>query len=62
MKLQQTKAIAKEKGVKAGNSMEVELIRAIQRAEGNRDCFLTEHLTVCGQMSCLWREKCLKKV
>ena len=62
VKLQQIKAIAKKKGVKAEAMIKVELIRAIQRAEGNRDCFFTEHIAVCGQMSCLWREDCLKGV
>ncbi len=30
--------------------MEVELIRAMQRAEGNRDCFFTEHIAVRSQI------------
>ncbi len=61
MNLQQIKAIAKHKDVKAGRMKKVELIRAIQRAEGNRDCFLTGHVTECGQMNCLWRNDCLEK-
>ncbi|HEC99705.1 MAG TPA: SAP domain-containing protein, partial [Proteobacteria bacterium] len=36
-----------------------EIIRTIQRAEGNADCFGTEHVNICGQTSCLWREDCL---
>ncbi len=62
MELQKIKAIAKKIGIKAGSVEEVELIRALQRAEGNRGCFRTEHLMVCGQISCLWKEDCLKTV
>jgi len=61
VKLQEIKAIAKQKGVKAGSMKKVELIRAIQMAEGNCDCFLTEYVTECGQMNCLWRNDCLEK-
>lgn len=36
----------------------VELIRSIQRAEGNRDCFLREDS--CDEMECAWRPYCHK--
>jgi hypothetical protein len=32
-----------------------DLIRAIQRAEGNSDCFATMQVNDCYQMNCLWR-------
>lgn len=60
MKLQEIKAIAKENGIKAGNLKKAELIRAIQRAEGNFDCFGTAMAGICDQMNCLWREDCLR--
>jgi hypothetical protein len=60
MTLKQIKEIAKEKGVKAGNIKKDELIRTIQRAEGNFDCFGTTSAGTCDQLSCLWREDCLK--
>jgi hypothetical protein len=60
MKLQEIKAIAKDRGIKAGSMKKTELIRAIQRAEGYNDCFGTEHVKVCGQINCLWREDCLE--
>jgi hypothetical protein len=34
------------------------LIRAIQRKEGNFDCFATAHEGVCDQGGCLWRTDC----
>lgn len=60
MTLKQIKEIAKEKGVKAGNIKKAELIRTIQRAEGNFECFGTAIGGTCDQLSCLWRDDCLK--
>ena len=59
MKLQEIKAFAKAKGVKAGNMKKAELVRSIQKAEGNVECFGTGKAKECGQMNCLWREDCL---
>ena len=59
MNLKQTKEIAKEKGIKAGNMKKENIIRAIQRAEGNFDCFGTAAAGVCDQLNCLWRDDCL---
>jgi hypothetical protein len=36
----------------------VKLIRSIQRAEGNIDCY-RRGLRQCGRMDCAWREHCL---
>ena len=60
MTMKQIKDIAKEKGVKVGNMKKDNIIRAIQRAEGNFDCFGTAKGGVCDQLDCLWREDCLK--
>lgn len=60
MNLKQIKEIAKSKGVKVGNVKKDELIRAIQRAEGNFDCFGTATAGECDQLNCLWRDDCLK--
>jgi hypothetical protein len=35
-----------------------DLIRAIQRAEGNFDCYGTATEEECDQEGCLWREDC----
>ena len=60
MKMQDIRNIAKERGLKVSSRInKTELIRSIQRAEGNTDCFGTEHVNICGQTSCLWREDCL---
>ena len=59
MKIQEIRNIAKERGLKVGKMNKTEIIRSIQRAEGNDDCFGTEHVDICGQTNCLWREDCL---
>jgi hypothetical protein len=37
----------------------VKLIRSIQRAEGNVDCY-RRGLEFCDRMDCVWRDHCLK--
>jgi hypothetical protein len=59
MTIKKIKEIAKERGVKVGNMKKENIIRAIQRSEGNFDCFRTATAGVCDQMDCLWREDCL---
>lgn len=58
MKMQEIKEIAKERGVKSGNLKKAELIKAIQRMEGNVDCYAEGKAAACGQDQCLWRDDC----
>lgn len=37
----------------------VKLIRSIQRAEGNVDCY-RRGLEFCDRLDCVWRDHCLK--
>ena len=60
MDLKDIKVIAKKHGVKIGKMTKTEIIRAIQRAEGNFDCFGTAVSKQCSQTDCLWKEDCLK--
>jgi len=60
MTLKQTKDMAKSLGVKTGNMKKENIIRAIQRAEGNFDCFGSAYSGDCDQANCLWRSDCLK--
>ncbi|HEX9626724.1 MAG TPA: hypothetical protein VGA00_07290 [Acidiferrobacterales bacterium] len=61
MKLQKLRAIAQERGVAPGKHDKIELIRMIQRTEGNFDCFATARDGVCDQTGCLWREDCFEQ-
>jgi hypothetical protein len=38
-----------------------EMIRSIQRAEGNQDCFGAAWRFDCPQLGCAWRADCLTK-
>ena len=57
MKVKEIRKIAKELKVKNYSRMrKEELIRAIQIAEGNTDCY--KRLAECGEEDCLWRKDC----
>lgn len=58
MELQEIRRIARAMGVRTKGMEKAELIRAIQRAEGNFDCYGTAVDEECDQESCLWREDC----
>ena len=58
MKLDQVKALAKKLDVAIGRQKKYDLVRSIQRAEGNDACFETGKSECCGQDGCLWRADC----
>ena len=58
MKIQEVRAQAKTLGIKAFGKNKETLIRSIQRAEGNRDCFNRGESQSCGQAGCAWRTDC----
>jgi hypothetical protein len=60
MTLKQVKDIAKTTGIKVGNMKKENIIRTIQKTEGNFDCFGTAIAGECDQMNCIWRGDCLK--
>jgi hypothetical protein len=59
MKFQEIKKIATAKGIKTTNTKKEELIRVIQRVEGNFDCYGSAESGYCDQTYCSWREDCL---
>jgi hypothetical protein len=59
MNVQQIRALARDRGLKPGNVGKAELIRTIQRQEGNFDCFGRADSNYCDQSACLWRNDCL---
>lgn len=59
MKEKDIKEIAKTIGIKVGKMRKPELIRTIQKTEGNIPCFGTRGHE-CDQTNCLWREDCIK--
>jgi hypothetical protein len=59
MTVKQVRDIAKKKGLKVGNMKKENIIRTIQRTEGNFECFGSTQEGICDQLDCLWREDCL---
>ncbi len=58
MKMQEIRALSKKYGINSFGKTKVELIREIQRAEGNFDCIGTA-VDYCDQSSCSFRSLCL---
>mgnify|MGYP001826822916 CR=1 FL=1 len=60
MNMYEIKEIAKSRGLIPGRLKKADLIRTMQREEGNESCFQTGQADVCDQDQCLWRSDCLK--
>jgi len=60
MKLSEVKEIAHRMGIPTRRSNKANIIKSIQRYEGNFDCFGTATDGYCDQYMCLWRDDCLK--
>jgi len=58
MKLEEIKEIARQHEIKTGKMKKADIIRSIQEAERNEQCFDIGKATVCGQDACLWRQEC----
>jgi len=55
----QVKKVATEKGIAVGSKLKKEeIIRLVQKSEGNDQCFMTGKAATCGQADCLWRPDC----
>jgi hypothetical protein len=60
MKMEEVRAKANALGLKKTFGLtKVELIRKVQKAEGNFDCYGTAK-DYCDQLQCSFREDCLK--
>jgi len=59
MNMKDIKSKAKSMGLEPGKIKKVELVRTIQRKEGNSSCFQTGVSAQCSQEYCCWREDCL---
>ena len=61
MNLEEIRSLAQRHGVNPAQYRKSELIRAIQRQEGNFDCYATAYDGVCDQSECLWRRDCFRE-
>ena len=57
--MQEIRAIAKKHKIDSAGMTKINIIRTLQRKEGNFDCYGTAYSGVCDQQGCLWREDCL---
>ena len=60
MKMHEVRAIAKSLGINSFGKNKVELIKEIQRKQGNFDCYGSA-ANYCDQLSCLFRSPCLSE-
>ncbi len=61
MKLQEIRELAQRRGIEVRRmKKKMDIVRAIQKDEGNDECFMTERASVCDQTGCLWIEDCTK--
>ncbi|MBI5905021.1 MAG: SAP domain-containing protein [Deltaproteobacteria bacterium] len=58
--VKEVRNIARQLGIRSTRMEKAEIIRAIQKAEGNFDCYGTATGEECDQEECLWREDCFK--
>lgn len=60
MKMSEVRAIARDLGINSFGKSKVELIKEIQRTEGNFDCYGSAENS-CDQADCLFRASCLSE-
>ena len=58
--MKEIREMARLWGIRSTRMEKAEIIRAIQRAEGNFDCFGTATGEECDQEECLWRDDCFR--
>lgn len=59
MDMNQVRKMAKGQNINTKGMRKRDMIRSIQRAESNYDCFGTLRMEYCNEKKCLWREDCL---
>jgi len=51
--------MAKSMGINTYQMKKTDIIRSIQKKEGNIDCYGTSRVESCQELTCLWRDDCL---
>lgn len=59
MNFNEIKSMAKGVGINTRGMRKLDVIRAIQRAENNIECYGTQRVDTCNEDACLWRSDCL---
>jgi hypothetical protein len=58
MTFAEIKKIAIEQGIRVVGVTKIDIVRAIQKQEGNTTCFASGKAAECGQPHCLWSAVC----
>lgn len=58
MTFAEIKKIAIGQGIRVVGVKKTDIVRAIQKQEGNSPCFASGKVTECGQSHCLWFAAC----
>ena len=61
LNMKEIREMAQQLGIRSTRMRKADLIRAIQRVEGNYDCHGTATEEECDQEECLWREDCFRE-
>ena len=61
MNMSEVRNRAKELGIAMGRIRKAELIRVVQRTEGNSECFGADWRFDCPRLDCCWRTDCQTK-
>ena len=59
MKFNEIRKMAKGMQINTYRMKKTDIIRAIQKAENNIECYGTERIMHCNEDICLWRDDCL---
>lgn len=60
MLMPEIRKFAQKLGIKTSKLNKTVLVRKIQLAEGNFDCFASEAVNNCDQPECMWKTDCVK--
>ncbi|HAX98560.1 MAG TPA: SAP domain-containing protein [Candidatus Atribacteria bacterium] len=58
MTFNEIQKMAKGMNINIYKMKKIDMIRSIQRAENNIDCYRTERVEHCHEGTCLWRSDC----
>ena len=58
MKMADIQSLVRKRGEAPGRRSKMGLVRHLQQAEGNPECFSPGQAACCGQDVCLWRGDC----
>lgn len=59
MNFNEIRKMASGMGINTYRLKKTDIIRSIQRAEKNIECFGTERVGYCSEDNCLWRKDCI---